>query len=130
MTFVLKIDLQGVFLMNNKRPARASKFDIRDFFSRDNLPLISLIVLGIYALVAILVSGFVLQINFVVVCAMVVLEAALGACLNKIPLWIHGLVFIAEIVLGIMASQVVFMILMVFIYVLAIAFLFIWTNHE
>ena len=61
---------------------------------------------------------------------MVVLEAALGACLNKMPLWIHGLVFIAEIVLGIMASQVVFMILMVFIYVLAIAFLFIWTNHE
>ncbi len=116
--------------MNNKKPVASSKFDFRKFFSKDNLPLLSLIVLGIYALVAILVSGLVFQIGFVVVCVIVVLEAALAACLNRIPIWIHGLVFIAHIVLGITASQIPFMVMMVFIYVLSITFLYIWANHE
>lgn len=104
-------------------------FDIRDFFSRENLPLLVLIALAIFTVVAIVVSTVVLKLPVVAVCVIVVLEAALAACLNRIPLWIHGLVFIAQIVCGVMATQVVFMVLMAFIYVFSIVFLFIWSNN-
>ena len=104
--------------------------NIRDFFCRENLPLISLIGLGIFAIVAIVVSIVAFAINPVVACVMVLCEAGLAACLNRIPLWIHGLVFIAQIVIGIMASQVPFMIFMVLIYVFAIAFLYLWYNKQ
>ena len=103
-------------------------FNIKDFFTRENLPLIVLICFGIFAVVSIVVSAVAFHINVIIACVMVILEAALAACLNKIPLWIHGLVFIAQIVCGIMASQVPFMILMALVYVFAIAFLYVWAN--
>ena len=108
---------------------KVTSFDFRQFFTRDNLPLICLIILGVFAVVAILVSIFAHAINPVIACVMVILEAALAATLNRIPLWIHGLVFIAQIVCGIIASQVPFMIFMAFIYVFATAFLYVWANR-
>ncbi len=113
---------------SNKR--KSSTFNIRDFFSKENLPLICLIGLGLFVVVAIIVSIVAFKINVIVACIMVILEAALAACLNRIPIWVHGLVFIAQIVCGAMATQVPFMVLMAFIYVFAIAFLYIWSNHE
>lgn len=105
---------------------KASSINLNQFFSRENLPLLSLIFLSIFAIVAIVVSIVAFSINPVIACVMVILEAALAATLNRIPLWIHGLVFIAQIVCGIMASQVPFMFFMAFIYVFATAFLYIW----
>ena len=110
---------------NKKLPA----FNIKDFFSKENLPLITLILLGIFAVVAILVSTLAFKISVVVACIIVILEAALAACLNRIPIWVHGLVIIAQIVCGIMASQIPFMILMACIYIFAILFLYIWANN-
>ncbi|MBO6128465.1 MAG: hypothetical protein J6P79_06165 [Pseudobutyrivibrio sp.] len=107
-----------------------STFNLKAFFSKENLPLICLIILGVYAIVSIVVSYIAFGINPVIACVMVVLEAALAACLNRIPLWIHGLVFIAQIVCGIMAAQVPFMVFMVFVYVFGIAFLNIWANKK
>ena len=114
--------------MENK--IRISKFDKKSFFSKENLPLLSLIILGILAVAFIVVSHVVFDISIIVACAMVVLEALLASCLNKIPLWVHGLVFIAQIVGGIIAGQIPFMAMMDVIYVGAIAFLFIWEHHE
>ena len=37
---------------------KVTSFDFRQFFTRDNLPLICLIILGVFAVVAILVSIF------------------------------------------------------------------------
>ncbi|MDC7279613.1 MULTISPECIES: hypothetical protein [Pseudobutyrivibrio] len=102
---------------------------LKSYINKDNLPLIALIWLVVFSVVAIIVSCVAFDINVVVACVMVVLEAALAACLNRIPIWIHGLVFIAQIVIGILASQVAFMVLMAFIYVFAIAFLFIWASR-
>jgi len=107
-----------------------SSFSFKDFFTKDNLPLILIIMLSIYAVIAILISVLALKIPVVAVCAIIVLETLLASCLNKIPLWIHGLVFIAEIVAGIMASKVIFMILMALMYFFACVFLFMWSRHE
>ncbi len=116
--------------METKNKKSLQTIDLKRFFSKENLPLLSLICLGIFALVALIVSIAVFKVNVIAACLIVIMEAGLAACLNRIPLWVHGLVFIAQIVCGIMASQVPFMVLMAFIYVFAIAFLFIWANHE
>jgi len=114
-------------MADNKR--NVSSINVKEFFSKEYFPLHCLIGLVVLAVAAMIVSIVVLSINPVVACLMVVLEAGLAACLNKIPLWIHGLVFIAQIVCGIMASQIVFMVIMALIYVFATAFLFVWTNR-
>ncbi len=114
--------------MENKKKKSLPSFNIGDIFTKENLPLICIVLLGVFATVAIVVSIVALHINPIVACVMVILEAGLAACLNRIPIWVHGLVFIAQIVIGIMATQVPFMIFMAFIYVFAIAFLFVWAN--
>ncbi len=103
--------------------------NLKSFFSKENMPLLSLICFCILAVVFIIVSHVAFSISLIVACVMVILETLLAACFNKIPLWIHGLIFIAQIVAGIIASQVPFMVLMAFVYVAAIAFLFIWEHH-
>ena len=109
---------------------QVKSIDIKSILSKENLPLFCLIILGIYAIVAIVISCLVLDISPIIACVMVILEAGLGACLNRIPIWVHGLVFIAQIVCGIISSQVPFMILMVIIYILSIAFLYIWASKR
>ncbi|MBR5638083.1 MAG: hypothetical protein IKW81_14285 [Pseudobutyrivibrio sp.] len=116
-------------MAHNKRKT-VSSIGLKSYFCKENLPLISLVWLVVFSIAAIIVSCVCFNINVVIACVMVVLEAGLSACLNRIPIWIHGLVFIAQIVCGIMASQLPFMVLMAFIYVFAIVFLFIWANHE
>ncbi|SDZ87907.1 hypothetical protein SAMN02910384_00421 [Pseudobutyrivibrio sp. ACV-2] len=106
-----------------------NSFNIKSFLSKDNLPLLSLIFLVVYTVVAIVLSCALFKINVVVACVMVILEAGLVACLNRIPIWVHGLVFIAQIVCGIIASQVPFMLLMAFVYAFAVTFFFIWANR-
>ena len=112
-----------------ERKRNSSSFNIKGFFTKDNYPMLCLIGLGIFAIVVCGVSIFALGIHPVIACVMVILEAALAACLNRIPIWVHGLVFIAQIVCGIMASQLVFMVMLALIYVFAIVFLFVWSNR-
>lgn len=110
--------------------SKFNSINFASFFSKENLPLLSLIVLIIFSIITIIVSQLVLKTPLVACCLLIILEALLAACLDKIPLWLHGIVFIAQIVSGILADKLVLMILMAIIYILAIAFLFIWSDHE
>ena len=56
----------------------------------------------------------------------VVLEALLAALLNRIPLWIHGLVVVAQIACGAYFGKLVFMILMAVLYAGAICLLYLF----
>ena len=96
----------------------------------EKMPLIALAVFLVIALVMILVSFFALSIPIVAVCTFVVLEALLCALLNNIPIWVHGIIVIAEVVAGVLFSKVVFMILMAVVYVAAVALLYVWTNKK
>lgn len=82
------------------------------------------------SVVMILIGYIVLQVPIVPVCTIVILEALLSALLNRIPLWVHGLVVIAQIVAGIVFGETVFMILMVVVYITAVALLYFWTCKE
>lgn len=82
------------------------------------------------ALLLILISYFVLHIPIVAVCTMVILEALLCSCLSKIPIWVHGLVAIGQIVAGVMAGKVIFMALMALVYVGSLVLLHLWGREE
>ena len=126
---IIKYVIKGDLKME-KKVVRRSLPGKKSVDIRALLPLICLAVLGVYTIVAVLVSHFALLIPVVATCAIAILEALLAAFLNRIPLWIHGLVFIAQIVAGIIASNVVFMILMALVYALSTIFLFIWSRNE
>lgn len=87
------------------------------------------IFLGI-ALVMILVSTFALHIPIVAVCIIVILDAVIAACLNRIPVWVHGLVVIAQIVVGIVFAKTLLMVLMSVVYVAAVALLYFWSAQD
>jgi hypothetical protein len=56
------------------------------------------------------------------------LEGVLAALLNRIPLWVHGLVFVGQIVAGVVFHKLIFMILMAVAYALCVALLFFFTK--
>lgn len=72
------------------------------------------------ALLVILVSIMGLGVPAAAVCVIVVIEAALAACLHDVPIWLHGLVVVAQIIAGIVTGQIIFIILCVIIYLVGI----------
>lgn len=48
------------------------------------------------------------------------IEAGMATCLHNLPVWLHGIVLVAELILGIAVSQTIFMVLLVLCYVFAI----------
>ena len=81
------------------------------------------------AVVAVFIVGFkVLGIPIAAVGLFIVLEGLLAALLNRIPLWVHGLVFVGQIVAGVVFAKLIFMILMAVIYALCVALLFFFTK--
>ena len=54
----------------------------------------------VVALAAILVSILALKIPVVPVCLIIVLEAGIAVCLHDVPIWLHGLVVLVQIIAG------------------------------
>ena len=91
------------------------------------------VALGAFVVVAsamILIIILALNLPVVGVCTIMILEALLAVCLNRIPIWIHGLIVIAQIVAGIVFGKIVFLILMVVVYITAVALLYLWSSKE
>lgn len=96
-----------------------------------NKPIVVLGAFVVVALAMILISVLSpLKVPVVAVCAIVILEAAMAALLNRIPIWVHGLIVIAQIVAGIVFGKIVFMILMAVVYVTAVALLYFWSTQD
>lgn len=87
---------------------------------RENKSMLILFGVIVAVLLVILVSMITLQMSVVPVCVIVVLEAALAVCLHDVPIWLHGLVIIAQIVAGVLCGAAVFMVLCALIYVVGI----------
>ena len=81
-----------------------------------------LILFGVFAVVlfVVLFSMIKLDMPVVPVCVIVVIEAALAVCLHDVPIWLHGLVVIAEIVVGALCRVTLFMVLCAVVYVVGI----------
>ena len=86
----------------------------------ENKSMLMLFGVIVAALAVILVSILVLKVAAVPVCVIVVIEAALAVCLHDVPVWLHGLVVIAQAIAGILAGSAVFILLCAAIYLIGI----------
>ena len=62
-------------------------------------------------LLVILISILGLSMSPVPVCVIVLLEAGIVVCLHDVPIWLHGFVVIAQVIAGILTSNIIFMLL-------------------
>lgn len=86
----------------------------------EHKPLIMLCSLLFVILLTIILGMLVFKIPVVTICIVVLIEAALAACLHDLPIWLHGIVMVAELVLGIIVHQIIFMLLADICYLAAI----------
>lgn len=89
-------------------------------FCEENRQYLTLFAVIVLALAVILGSAIGFHIPAAAVCVMVVLEAALAVCLHDVPIWLHGLVVVAQIIAGALCGKAVFMLLCALMYVAAI----------
>ncbi len=78
------------------------------------------------ALLTILVSILGLGMPAVPVCVIILLEAGMALCLHDVPVWLHGLVVLAEILVGALAGKLIFMVLCAAMYLVFILSLRFW----
>ncbi len=86
----------------------------------ENKSVLMLFLVIVAALAVILISILSLNAAAVPVCMIVVIEAALAVCLHDVPLWLHGLVVIGQIVAGALSGNVIFIVMCAVLYVLCI----------
>lgn len=87
---------------------------------KENQSMLMLFLAIVLVLGVILAGILLLEIPVVPVCIIVVLEAGLAVCLHDVPIWLHGLVIIAQLVAGILCGNTVFIILCAVIYLFGI----------
>lgn len=87
---------------------------------REDLPLIAVCTFGVIAVIVILLGIMVCELPVVAVCTIVVIETAMAMCLHNLPIWVHALVIIAELIAGVLCGQMLFIVLAAVIYGAAI----------
>ena len=95
-----------------------SQFTIAEL--KENSALIMLCVFVVLAVLEIVLGMLVWKIPVVSVCIVVLIEAGLAACLHNLPIWLHGIVAVAEIVVGVISGKVVFMLIGILCYAAAL----------
>lgn len=93
---------------------------------RENKQNIALFGIIIVALAVILVGILSWKFPVIPVCILVLIEAGLAVCLQDLPVWLHGAVLIAQLVLGLLCGSGTFILLCAIYYVVSILVLSIW----
>ncbi len=75
------------------------------------------------AIAVMLVSILALRVPASVVCAIMLIEAALVLCMRNVPVWLHGLLMIGQVVAGVAVRNTMFMILCAVFYLFGILML-------
>ncbi len=88
--------------------------------AEENKSMLLLFCAIITVLLVILISMITLQIPAAPVCAIALIEAALAVCLHDVPIWLHLLVIVAQMIAGSLCGVTVFMVLSAAIYVAGI----------
>ena len=75
---------------------------------------------AVLAVIVILVSIFALKLPVVAVCSIVLIVTLLAVCLHNLPVWLHVLVVVAELLCGGYFDKILLMVLTACMYVAAI----------
>ena len=93
---------------------------------KENKQHIALFGMIVAALAVILIGILVWKLPVVSVCIFVFLEAGLAVCLQELPVWLHGAVLIAQLIIGLLFGNGMFILLCALYYVVSIVVLRIW----
>lgn len=86
--------------------------------------------IGAVVFLAVILCGiFWLRLWLVPVLLVAVLEVVLALCLCRSPLWLHGLVIVLNIVLGVVFQMALYMVLASLIYGAGVGTLYMWRNR-
>ena len=85
--------------------------------NRDNKKMLILFAEVVAALATILIAVLAMKIP---VGVMVLMEVAIAACLQEVPVWVHAVVAAVQLVAGVLCGRAVFCLLCILIYVFAI----------
>ena len=88
--------------------------------NRDNKKMLILFAEVVAALATILIAVLAMKIPVVPVCVIVLIEVAIAACLQEVPVWVHAVVAAVQLVAWQSAAEWVFCLLCILIYVFAI----------
>lgn len=86
----------------------------------DNKDVLVIFGIIITALLVILIALLGLDIPVVPVCILIVIEAALALCLHDVPIWLHAVAIIAQVVAGCLSDNAILIVLCLVIYILGI----------
>ena len=105
---------------NEKRKKKSEGYSwkLREFL--ENRAAICLCAFCLAAVLTMILGIVVFQIPLLTVVLVLLIETGMAACLHNLPVWLHVVVLVAQILLGGLVSQVVFMILAVLCYGLVI----------
>lgn len=100
----------------------------KDTFFNENRDQITLFGVIVAAIVIILVGILAWNVPVLLACILILLEAALAVCMQNVPIWVHGAVVIAEVVIGAIFGRAFFLLLCGVFYMISILALNVW-NH-
>ncbi len=86
-----------------------------------NILLLFLVIAAAFAVM--LTSILALKVTVSVVCVIMLIEAALVLCMRNVPVWLHGLLMIGQVVAGVIVKNALFMILCAVFYLFGILML-------
>ena len=93
---------------------------------KENKQHIALFGLIVAALAVILIGILVWKLPVIPVCLFVLLEAGLAVCLQNLSVWIHGAILIAQLLVGLLFGNGMFILVCAVYYVVSILVLSIW----
>ena len=109
-----------------KKAARAKKAYVKktviDYWKQlwENQSLLAICGYVVAVAVVIILSLFVCKLPVVAVCFIVLIDTLMAVCLDNLPVWLHGIVMVAQIVAGAIFAQILFMVMSAILYLLAI----------
>ncbi len=80
------------------------------------------------ALFVILMGIFVWKLPVVAICVLLLIEAGLSVCMQDVPIWLHGIIAIAQVVVGVIFGKATFLLLCALFYVVGILALNVWNK--
>lgn len=80
------------------------------------------------ALFVILMGIFVWKLPAVAICVLLLIEAGLSVCMQDVPIWLHGIIAIAQVVVGVIFGKATFLLLCALFYVVGILALNVWNK--
>ena len=93
--------------------------------NRDQLTLFGVIVV---AVLVILIGILAWKIPVLAACILILLEAGMAVCMQNVPIWLHGVLVIAQVLVGAIFGIPLFLLLCGVFYIVSILALNVW-NH-